>query len=120
MTAGAASLSGCSAAPGARLTIRRRRPLLGTLGSLVAVTAAAFAATVGGGAWAASAAAHDWIATGWNIHLANQMDPMTTRHFFNSSSSFGTGPKASSDPVTDGFDANAVLVFDSYAQFASE
>jgi hypothetical protein len=120
MTATAASQSGCSATPGARLTTRRRRPLLGTLGSLLAVTAAAFAATVGGGAPAASAATHDWIATGWNIHLANQMDPATTRHFFNTSSSFGTGPKASSDPVTDGFGANAVLVFGSYAQFASE
>jgi hypothetical protein len=123
MTATAASQSGCSATPGAprtRLNIRRRRPLLGTLGSLVAATAAAFAATLGGGAAAASAATHDWIATGWNIHLANQVDPVTARHFFNTSGSFGTGPKASIDPVTDGFGANAVLVFDSYAQFASE
>lgn len=120
MTATAASQSGCSATPGARLTIRRRRPLLGTLGSLAVVTAAVFAATVGGGVPAASAASHDWIATGWNIHLANQMDPATTKHFFNTSSSFGTGPKASSDPVTDGFDASAVLVFASYAEFASQ
>jgi hypothetical protein len=120
MTATAASQSGCSATPGARLIIRRRRPLLGTLGSLVAGTAIAVAATAGGGVQAASAATHDWIATGWNIHLANQMDPATARHFFNTSSSFGTGPKASSDPVTDGFDANAVLVFDSYAQFSAQ
>jgi hypothetical protein len=120
MTATAAAQSGCSATPGARLNIRWRRPLLGTLGSLLAATAAAFAATVGGGAAVASAATHDWIATGWNIHLANQADSGTARHFFDTSSSFGTGPKASADPVTDGFDANAVLVFDSYAQFASE
>jgi hypothetical protein len=123
MTATAASQSGCPAAPGARgtrLSIRRRRPLLGTLGSLVVAVAAALAATVGGGASAASAATHDWIATGWNIHLANKLDPATARHFFNNPSSFGTGPQASIDPVTDGFGANAVLVFDSYAQFASE
>jgi hypothetical protein len=47
MTAAAASQTGCSATPAAprtRLGIRRRRPLLGTLGSLVAVTAAAFPA----------------------------------------------------------------------------
>jgi len=120
MTATAASQSGCSAAPAARLTIRRRRPLLGTLGSLVVATAAAFAATVGGGMSAASAGTHDWIATGWNIHLADQTDPATAKHFFNTSGSFGTGPKASASPITDGFAANAVLVFDSYAEFASE
>jgi hypothetical protein len=123
MTATAASQSGCSATPGApgtRLNIRWRRPLLGTLGSLVTATAVALAAAVGSGASAASAATHDWIATGWNIHLANQLDPAAARHFFNTSSSFGTGPQASADPVIDGFTANAVLVFDSYAQFASE
>ena len=120
MTATAASQSGCSAAPGALRSIRRRRPLLGTLGSLVAATAAAFAATIGGGVPAASATTHDWIATGWNIHLANQLDPATARHFFNTSSSFGTGPKAAVNPVTNGFAANAVLVYDSYAQFASD
>src|ERR1700752_4538429 len=102
MTAAAASQSGCSAttpgAPGARLNIRWRRPLLGTLGSRAAATVAsvaAFAAVVGGGASVASAATRDWIATGWNIHLADQADPATARHFFNTSSSFGTGPKAS-------------------------
>jgi hypothetical protein len=124
MAATAASRSGCSAAPGARLTIRRRRSLLGTLGSLVTVVTAAFAATfaatASGAAPAASAATRDWIATGWNIHLANQMDPATTGHFFNTSSSFGTGPTASGNPVTDGFAANAALVFGSYAQFASD
>ena len=121
MSATAGSSAGCSASvPRTRLGIRRRRPLLGTLGSLVAATAAAFAATVGGGVSAASASTHDWIATGWNIHLANQLDPATTGHFFDTSSSFGTGPSASVNPVIDGFAANAVLVYSSYAQFAGD
>lgn len=123
MSAAAAPQAGCSAtpaAPGARLGIRRRRTLLGALGSLVLATAAAFAAAAGGGISTAWAGTHDWIATGWNIHLADRADPATTRHFFNTSSSFGTGPKATSNPVTDGFAANAVLVFDSYAEFAAE
>jgi hypothetical protein len=113
MTAAPASQTGCSATaavPRTRLSIRWRRPLLGTLGSLVAATAAAFAAIVGGGVSAASASTHDWIATGWNIHLADQSDAATAKHFFNTPSSFGTGPKASVNPVTNGFAANAVLV----------
>src|SRR6266568_457731 len=123
MPATAASPAGCSASPPvrrARRDVRRRRPLLGTLGSLLAATAAAFAATVGGGVSAASASTHDWIATGWNINLADQLDPATTGHFFNTSGSFGTGPKTSVNPVIDGFAANAVLVYDSYAQFAAD
>ncbi len=123
MPATAAPPAGCSASPPvrrARRDVRRRRPLLGTLGSLLAATAAAFAATVGGGVSAASASTHDWIATGWNIHLADQLDPATTGHFFNTSGSFGTGPKTSVNPVIDGFAANAVLVYDSYAQFAAD
>ena len=120
MSATPASQARCSATPGARPIIRRRRPLLGTLGSVVAATAAAFAVALGGGMSAASAATHDWIATGWNIHLADKLDPATTRHFFDTPSSFGTGPTASSDPITKGFATNAVLVFDSYAQFASD
>ena len=126
MAATAAAPSGCSAAPtarGTRLVIRRRRPLLlGILGSAVIATctAAAFAAAVGGGVPAASAAAQDWIATGWNIHLADRLDPATTKHFFNTPRSFGTGPSASGSPVTNGFAAKAVLVFGSYAQFASD
>jgi hypothetical protein len=87
---------------------------------LVAASAAAFAATVGGGVSAASASTHDWIATGWNIHLADQSDAATAKHFFDTPSSFGTGPKASVNPVTNGFAANAVLVYGSYAQFASD
>ena len=123
MSATAAAQAGCPATPavpGARPGIRRRRPLLGTLGSLVLATAAAFAAAAGGGVSTAWAGTHDWIATGWNIHLADRLDPATARHFFNTSSSFGTGPTASGNPVTDGFTANAVLVFDSYAEFAAE
>lgn len=123
MSAPAATPAGCSASPSiprARLTTRWRRPLLGTLGAVVAATAAAFATTVGGGAAAAAASTRDWIATGWNIHLANQLDPATTGHFFNTPSSFGTGPNASGNPVTDGFAANGVLVYDSYAQFAAD
>jgi hypothetical protein len=86
----------------------------------VLATAAAFAVAAGGGAGAASASTHNWIATGWNIHLAHRLDPATTGHFFNTPGSYGTGPRASVNPVTDGFAANAVLVFDSYAQFAAD
>src|SRR6266705_304804 len=123
MSAIGASATGCSASPSvprARPDTRRRRPLLGTLGSLLAATAAAFAATVGGGVPAASASTHDWIATGGNIDLANLLDPATAGHFFNTSSSFGTGPNTSVNPVIDGFAANAVLVYDSYAPFAAD
>jgi hypothetical protein len=122
MPAAAASPAGCPAGPAAPCAgprIRRRR-LLGTLGTLVAATAAACTATAAGGVPAASASTHDWIATGWNIHLADRIDPATTRHFFNTPSSFGTGPTASASPVTDGLAASAVLVYDSYARFASD
>src|SRR6266571_573902 len=110
MSAIGASATGCSASPSvprARPDTRRRRPPLGTLGSLLAATAAAFAATVGGGVPAASASTHDWIATGWDIHLADQLDPATAGHFFNTSSSFGTGPNTSVNPVIDGFAARS-------------
>src|ERR1051326_6078891 len=123
MSAPAAAQSGCPALPStprARPAIRWRRPLLGTLGALVAATAAAFAATVGGGAAMASASTRDWIATGWTTPLADQLDPGPAGHFFNTSGSFGTGPNLSGNPVTDGFAANAVLVYDSYAQFAAD
>src|SRR5260370_36170588 len=96
--------------PGTRVSIRRRRPLLGTLGSLVVATAAAFAATAGGGESAASASTHDWIATGWNIHPADQLDPATAGHFFHTTSSFGTGPRPSLHLVTHAVAANAELV----------
>jgi hypothetical protein len=68
----------------------------------------------------ATASAHNWIATGWNIHLADQIDPATTQHFFNTPGSFGTGPTAGSTPITDGFATTAVLDYSSYSQFASD
>lgn len=86
----------------------------------IVAAAAALAAMAAGGTPVASAATHNWIAIGWNIHLANQIDPATTAHFFNTADSFGTGPNPGSNPVTDGFLTTAVLVYDSYAQFASD
>src|SRR5260370_124673 len=91
------------------------------------LTAAATARFAGGvvappfGAAPASASTTaNWMMTGWGIHLANQIDPGTFGHFFNTSSSYGTGPNAGSTPVYDGFGSNAVLSYTSYAQFASD
>jgi hypothetical protein len=93
-----------------------------------AVSAATLAAMTTGAASPASAAvhhratagAHNWIATGWNIHLADQLDPATAGHFFNTAGSFGTGPDPRSNPVTDGFATSAVADYKSYAQFAAD
>jgi hypothetical protein len=80
----------------------------------VAAAAAAF------GAAPASAGVHNWVMTGWNIHLTDQLDPATASHFFNASTSYGTGPNATLDPVNDGFSASAAMVYTSYAQFAAD
>jgi hypothetical protein len=123
--------TGCAtrpAVPGTRRGILGRRSVLGPITTLMVAAGAALATAVAGGVSPAAASTdhraatgtHNWIATGWNIHLANQIDPANTGHFFNTANSFGTSPKSSVNPVTDGFAANAVLVYDSYAQFASD
>ncbi len=91
-----------------------------TITKIVAAAAAALVVIAAGAAPTASAATHNWIATGWNIHLANQIDPVTTAHFFNTAGSFGIGPNPGRDPVTDGFATTPALVYDSYARFASD
>jgi hypothetical protein len=79
---------------------------------------AAVAATLG--AAPASASTGNWIMTGWNVHLINQSDPATASHFFNTTNSYGTGPNAATSPISDGFADSGVLLYTSYAQFASD
>lgn len=87
----------------------------------VATAALAVAgATAAFGAAPASASVHNWVMTGWSIHLTDQMDPATASHFFNTNTSYGTGPNSTLNPVSDGFSANAALVYTSYAQFQSD
>jgi len=90
-----------------------------TAAATAALAVGAVAATFGA-APASASTTPNWMMTGWGIHLANQIDPGTFGHFFNTSSSYGTGPNAGSTPVYDGFGSNAVLSYTSYAQFASD
>ncbi len=68
----------------------------------------------------ASAATHNWIATGWNIHVLSQADPATAGHFFDAPSSYGVGANLTASRVQAGFAATPVLQYTSYAQFASD
>jgi hypothetical protein len=102
-------------------------PSAGPAGKLIArftaVAAAALAVAAAAatfGAAPASASVHNWVMTGWNIHQINQLDPATASHFFNTNTSFGTGPNSTGNPIGDGFSTNGVLVYTSYAQFASD
>ena len=56
-----------------------------------AVTAIAVMITMTSGSAGAATAPRNWIGTGWNVHLAYQADQSTIKHFFNASTSFGTG-----------------------------
>jgi hypothetical protein len=103
-------------------------PSAGPAGKLIAkytavaaaVLAAAAAAATFGAAAPASASVHNWVMTGWNIHQINQLDPATASSLFNTNTSYGTGPNSTGNPISDGFSANGVLVYTSYAQFASD
>lgn len=99
-------------------------PVKKTVAKLTAVVAAALAAGAVAAALGAPPASAsttgNWMMTGWNIHQLYQMDPSTTNHFFNTPSSYATGPNSSSSPVADAFTATGVLVYDSYAQFAAD
>jgi hypothetical protein len=86
----------------------------------IAALAAAIAAATFGAAAPASASVHNWVMTGWSIHLTNQLDPATAGHFFNTNTSYGTGPNSTGNPINDGFSTNGVLVYAAYAQFASD
>ncbi|HEV3066723.1 MAG TPA: hypothetical protein VGY50_02690 [Streptosporangiaceae bacterium] len=99
------------------------RPVGKLIARFTAVAAAALgvatvAATIGVGP--ASASVHNWVMTGWGIHLTNQIDPATASHFFNTNTSYGTGPNSTGNPIGDGFNTNGVLAYTSYAQFASD
>src|SRR5579859_5268164 len=97
------------------------RTILAKLTAAAAATLAAGAAAATLGTAAASAATTtNWVMTGWNIHQLNQISPATTSHFFNTPTSYATGPTAATSPVTDGFAATGVLVYNSYAQFAAD
>jgi hypothetical protein len=85
-----------------------------------ALTAVAIAITVTSGSAGAATAPRNWIGTGWNVHLAYQADKDTIGHFFNASTSFGTGPSNTANPVTDGLASSATMYYSSYAQFQSD
>jgi hypothetical protein len=85
-----------------------------------AITAIAVMITMTSGSAGAATAPRNWIGTGWNVHLAYQADPATTKHFFNAATSFGTGPNSAANPVTDGLSASATMYYSSYAQFQSD
>jgi hypothetical protein len=97
------------------------RKLLARLTAAAAATLAATAAAAALGMAPASAATtSNWITTGWNIHQMNQLYPATAEHFFNTTGAYGTGPAAATSPVADGYAANGVLTYTSYAQFAAD
>jgi len=112
-SAGHLSASG----PGRRTRRLLARAAAGVVGGLAALTVLASLAS---GSAGAATAPRNWIGTGWNVHLTYQADAATTKHFFNSATSFGTGPSTGANPVTDGFSTSATLYYSSYAQFQSD
>jgi hypothetical protein len=100
----------------------------GPAGKLIAKFTAVAAATLAAAAAAAtfgvtapaSAGVHSWVMTGWNIHQVYQLDPATASNLFNTNTSYGTGPNSTGNPISDGFSTSGVLVYTSYAQFASD
>jgi hypothetical protein len=88
--------------------------------ALAATAAAGAAAATLGMAPASAATTSNWILTGWNIHQLDQLNPALATHFFNTPSSYATGPLAATSPVSDGFTTTGVLVYNSYAQFAAD
>jgi hypothetical protein len=112
-SAGYPSASG----PGRRTRRLLARAAAGVAGGLAALTVLASLAS---GSAGAATAPRNWIGTGWNVHLAYQGDPATTKHFFNAATSYGTGPNNDASPVTDGLLASAAMYYSSYAQFQSD
>ena len=90
-----------------------------TAGVAVALAASAAVATLGTAA-ASAATTTNWVMTGWNIQQLDSLSPATANHFFNNANSYATGPQATTSPVPTGFAASGVLVYTSYAQFASD
>jgi hypothetical protein len=122
MTAHPASPARTANAPRPAGHRRPTRLLAQALITAAAITAAGTAAwlTTGPASASTTPTSRNWITTGWGIHLANQADPLTVSHFFNTPGSFGTGSNAAASPVTDGFATSAVLAYSSYAQFAAD
>ncbi len=97
------------------------KKIIAKLSVIAVATLAVGAVAVALGTAAASASTTtNWIMTGWNIHQLYQLSPATANHFFNTSGSYATGPSTSTSPVSDGFTTSGVLVYTSYAQFASD
>jgi hypothetical protein len=96
------------------------KKLLARLSAGLAATAAAGAAATLAMAPASAATTTNWVMTGWNIHQLNQLSPTAASHFFNTPHSYATGPSMATSPVSDGFATAAVLVYNSYAQFAAD
>jgi hypothetical protein len=103
------------------IPVRPIKKLIARLSAAAAAVLAAGAAAATLGVSPASAAiAGNWVMTGWNIHQLDQLSPATASHFFNTPSSYATGPLAATSPVSDGFATSSVLVYSSYAQFAAD
>jgi hypothetical protein len=97
------------------------RKLLARLSATVAAALAAGAAAATLGMTPASATTtSNWVLTGWNIHQLDQLSPAVAGHFFNTPGSYATGPNTATSPVSDGFATTGALVYNSYAQFASD
>ena len=106
-----------------RSTARPVKKLITRLSITLAATAAAGVAAVALSVASASAATtttSNWVMTGWNIHQLNQLNTALASHFFNTPTSYATGPAAATSPVSDGFTASSVLIYNSYAQFAAD
>jgi hypothetical protein len=98
-------------------------PVKKLIAKLAVVAAAALAVAAAAstlGTASASASTHNWIMTGWAIHLEHRSDPAIANHFFNTPSSYGLGTSSGSSPILDNFSTSAVLAYTSYAQFESD
>lgn len=103
------------------VTTRPVKKLIVRLSVTLAATAAVGTAAVALSMASASAATtSNWVMTGWNIHQLNQLNPAIASHFFNTPTSYATGPAAATSPVSDAFTTSSVLIYNSYAQFAAD
>jgi hypothetical protein len=107
------SASTVTTSPVKRLIVRLSVTLAATAGVGVAAVALSMAS-------ASAATTSNWVMTGWNIHQLNQLSPAVASHFFNTPSSYATGPNTATSPVSDGFATSSVLTYNSYAQFAAD
>jgi hypothetical protein len=107
------SASTVTTRPVKKLIVRLSVTLAATAGVGVAAVALSMAS-------ASAATTSNWVMTGWNIHQLNQLSPTVASHFFNTPTSYATGPAAATSPVSDRFTATGVLTYGSYAQFAAD